>query len=119
MLVYVMLTCYLQLTLIKHFSLYLYKVTLLHRRSFTLVSYNILADVHAFKDCANAPWMTPGLDEWKMAHRHERFMSELAYLDADVICLQEVGTDYFHTTLLPALRGYVNRSLALLGLYEL
>ena len=71
------------------------------------MSYNILADQHAHKDFADASWMTPSREEWRMTHRHEKFMSELAYLDADVICLQEVGTDYFHTQLLPALREYV------------
>jgi mRNA deadenylase 3'-5' endonuclease subunit Ccr4 len=77
-------------------------------QSFSLVSYNVLADCHAQKDYAGdrAPWITD--EQLVMASRHKRILEELIYLDADVICLQEVAGDYLSDLLQPALesRGY-------------
>jgi len=72
-------------------------------RCFTLGSYNVLADYHAQKDYGHgmAPWLTP--EHLSLSSRHQRLMEELAYLDEDVICLQEVGGDYMHDMLQPAL----------------
>jgi len=72
-------------------------------RCFTVGSYNILADFHAQKDYGNgmASWLTA--EELSLSSRHQRLMEELIYLDEDVICLQEVGGDYMHDMLQPAL----------------
>lgn len=72
-------------------------------RCFTLGSYNILADYHAQNDYGHgkASWLTA--EQLSLSSRHERLMEELVYLDEDVICLQEVGGDYMHDMLQPAL----------------
>ena len=70
-------------------------------RCFSIVSYNILADVHAQKDYTGtrAPWITEA--ELSLSTRHELLMKELKYLDSDIICLQEVGGDHMKLLLEP------------------
>jgi len=70
-------------------------------RSFTLGSYNILADYHAQKDYGFASWLTS--EQLSLSSRHQRLIEELIYLDEDVICLQEVGGDYMNGLLQPTL----------------
>lgn len=63
-------------------------------RSFSIVSYNILADVHAQKDYTKdlAPWITG--EQLAISSRHGQLMKELKFLDSDIICFQEVGGTY-------------------------
>ena len=74
-------------------------------KTFTVVSYNILADFHAQKDYtgSSALWITP--DHLSIGYRHKLLMRELLYLDGDIVCLQEVGADYFNDVLRPAMEG--------------
>lgn len=71
---------------------------------FTLASYNILADCHAQR----SPYEWISREDLSLPARHRRMMQELRYLDADIVCLQEVAPDHFHAMLLPQLRelGY-------------
>jgi len=69
---------------------------------FSLVTYNILADCNVWPD--NYPWLTA--HKKSMAFRHAPLLVELWYLDADVVCLQEVDPDYFQDTLLPAMKEF-------------
>ncbi|CAH1798443.1 unnamed protein product [Owenia fusiformis] len=60
---------------------------------FTVVSYNILADYHIRSNPEGHSYLP---EEYLcQEYRHARMMVELQYLDADVICLQEVGKTYF------------------------
>ncbi|XP_076466308.1 uncharacterized protein LOC143297741 isoform X2 [Babylonia areolata] len=68
--------------------------------TFSVVSYNILAECHRSKSTYKAPEEFLGQE-----YRHNLLMKELQYLDADVVCLQEVDPDYFSNTLLPAMRA--------------
>merc|ERR1719483_1430806 len=58
--------------------------------SFTLISYNILADCHMEPE-----WYqyTPD-DSRSSMQRHPKLMTELEMLSGDIICLQEVGDGY-------------------------
>ena len=70
----------------------------------SVASYNILADCHALrglKENSQYQWTTE--DQLKIAHRHDRILQELEYLDSDIYCLQEVGPAYFQDVLLPAM----------------
>ena len=69
-------------------------------QKFTLVSYNILADCHIRKD--SYPWQEEGKS--RMEFRHKRLLQELQYLDADIVCLQEVEPDYYNNILAPTLK---------------
>ncbi|ESN98480.1 hypothetical protein HELRODRAFT_192950 [Helobdella robusta] len=68
-----------------------------HENSFTIASYNILADCHAQRDYKTSTWVTA--EELSVNSRHERIMQEVKFIDADVYCFQEVGTDYFRNVL--------------------
>jgi len=71
--------------------------------SFSVVSYNVLADCHM-----EPGWYQYTPDTGRTAvQRHPRLMEELAALAGDIICLQEVGEDY-HPLLAAELgeRGY-------------
>eukprot|EP00918_Siedleckia_nematoides_P076656 GHVU01167545.1.p1 GENE.GHVU01167545.1~~GHVU01167545.1.p1 ORF type:complete len:810 (-),score=137.39 GHVU01167545.1:645-3074(-) len=72
-----------------------------HSRQFSVVSYNILADCHAQK--AQMPWLSA--EHLSIESRHKRLLQELKYLDADVVCLQEVEPEHFKCMLQPALRA--------------
>ena len=70
--------------------------------SFSVVSYNILAECHRIRYAAEYSY-TPeeflGQD-----YRHNLLMKELQYLNGDIVCLQEVNPAYFNNTLLPAMK---------------
>ncbi|XP_046330032.2 2',5'-phosphodiesterase 12-like [Haliotis rufescens] len=74
-------------------------------RSFTVVSYNILAECHKklgdYHLYTEEKFLT-------QEFRHQLLLQELLYLDADVICLQEVNPSYYNKHLHPALlkHGY-------------
>ncbi|XP_063964250.1 uncharacterized protein LOC129275081 isoform X1 [Lytechinus pictus] len=68
----------------------------------TVVSYNILASIHIKP--RGYPFCPTGHRE--TIERHHQLMVELRiHGDADIICLQEVETDYYHQTLLPELQS--------------
>ncbi|XP_071500008.1 uncharacterized protein [Diadema antillarum] len=67
--------------------------------SFTVMNYNILADCHVKEDWY--PYCPR--DCFKMADRHRQLMAEICHHKPDVICFQEVGTDYFVNQLNPAM----------------
>ncbi|XP_064627808.1 nucleolar protein dao-5-like isoform X2 [Lineus longissimus] len=70
-------------------------------KQFSVVSYNILAECHRKRgDYSHA-----AEEVLEQGYRHRRLMLELKYLDADVICLQEVDPDYYTNTLEPALKA--------------
>ncbi|KAK3097801.1 hypothetical protein FSP39_013307 [Pinctada imbricata] len=73
-------------------------------KHFSVASYNILAQCHLDRndysfteDCYLA-----------LDYRHEKLMKEMKFLNADIVCMQEVGPSYFESKLLPAMReiGY-------------
>ena len=70
--------------------------------SFSVVSYNILAECHRIK-CGAEYSYTPA-EFLGQDYRHGLLMKELRYLNADIVCLQEVNPAYFNTTLLPAMK---------------
>ena len=70
--------------------------------SFSVVSYNILAECARIK-CRAEYSYTP--DEFLgQDYRHRLLMKELQYLNGDIVCLQEVNPAYFNSTLLPAMK---------------
>jgi len=79
------------------------KVSSHGENSFTVVSYNILADCHMEPE-----WYQYTPDDSRTAQqRHSKLMGELDVLNGDIVCLQEVGEGYqpFLTTEM-ASRGY-------------
>jgi len=61
---------------------------------FSVVSYNILADCHALRNPTKSyPWLNE--EQCKILYRHKRLFAEILHYDADILCLQEVSTDYF------------------------
>ena len=71
--------------------------------TFSIVSYNILAECHAIKGFRNGDdylWTTE--EKLKNYYRHDLIWKELEYLDADIYCLQEVPPWYFEDILVPA-----------------
>ena len=71
--------------------------------TFTVASYNILADCHAQK----SGYKFISAEHLSSTYRHQRLMTEFKFLDCDVFCLQEVGTSYFKDILQPAMTVYV------------
>lgn len=72
---------------------------------FSLLTYNILADCHAQRDYNKAgSWISE--QELSMKSRHRVLMEEFKVLDADVVCLQEVGSDYLKEVLKPSLKEF-------------
>ena len=68
---------------------------------FSIVSYNILADCHMRKIPNTYDYTEPQfLDQ---EYRHKLLIEELKYLDSDIVCMQEVGPDYFKNLLEPAM----------------
>ncbi|KAK7492018.1 hypothetical protein BaRGS_00016682 [Batillaria attramentaria] len=72
--------------------------------TFSVVSYNILAECHRTK----TDYSYTALEFLGLEYRHAQLMRELQYLDADIVCLQEVDPIYFENILLPAMQklGY-------------
>ncbi|KAL8596325.1 hypothetical protein ACOMHN_067366 [Nucella lapillus] len=70
-------------------------------RSFSLVSYNILAECNRVK----ADYTYTAEEFLGQGYRHSLLMKELTYLDGDVVCLQEVNPQYYHSTLLPRMKS--------------
>lgn len=71
-------------------------------QTLSVVSYNILADYHAQRDYTGpSSWITK--EHLSVEYRHSLLMKEIRFLDSDILCLQEVQTDYFTSTLRPAL----------------
>jgi len=81
---------------------------------FSVVTYNILADFYLqsalskgrYKNCPQE-FVTPKQD--RNCPRHELLMTELKWLDGDIVCLQEVDPPYF--------AGILSEDMSLLG-YE-
>uniref|UniRef100_UPI00398E62A2 2',5'-phosphodiesterase 12-like n=1 Tax=Pristiophorus japonicus TaxID=55135 RepID=UPI00398E62A2 len=71
---------------------------------FSIVSYNILADCHILPGY----YSYISADQKLMVTRHGQLMVELKTLNGDVVCLQEVGPEYYRSLLLPAMEelGY-------------
>lgn len=68
---------------------------------FTLMNYNILADCH-IKD----GWYPYCPQEFlKMSDRHRALMLEIKHHDPHIVCLQEVGPDYFAHQLNPEMHS--------------
>ena len=70
--------------------------------AFSVVSYNILADCHTKP--SYYPYRDPKYLE--QDSRHGVLMAELKALDADIFCLQEVGSTYYAEKLEPEMRKY-------------
>jgi len=68
---------------------------------FSVASYNILADCHAQR--TSYPWVSK--EHLSMTHRADRLRKEIRYLDADVLCLQEVDPNYYADTLVPLMKA--------------
>ena len=69
-------------------------------KQFTVVSYNILAQCHLERN--DYSFTSP--EYLALEHRHQKMMSEFQFLDADVVCLQEVGPAYFESLLMKTIR---------------
>jgi len=66
------------------------KVSSVGEKSFSLVSYNILADCHMEPE-----WYQYTPDDSRTAQqRHSKLIKELDVLNGDIVCLQEVGDEY-------------------------
>ena len=65
----------------------------------SVVCYNVLAELYATAE------RHPYTPTWALAwsYRKMRLLQELAYLDSDIICLQEVETAQYHEFFLPNL----------------
>ncbi|XP_046583247.1 CCR4-Not complex 3'-5'-exoribonuclease subunit Ccr4-like [Haliotis rubra] len=74
---------------------------------FSVASYNILAECHQL----NGDYSYTEDKYLVQEYRHSLLLRELNFLDADIVCLQEVNPQYYNTILLPALRqsGYEGR----------
>lgn len=64
----------------------------------SVVSYNILADCHVQRG-HNSDYTDPVY--LSLEARHKVILKEITYLNGDVVCLQEVGPEYFRHTLEP------------------
>jgi hypothetical protein len=75
--------------------------------SFSVVSYNILADYYAQKDFGGdkAPWVTD--EQLAISSRHVRLMKELEFLDSDIVCFQEVQGNHMNDLLTPDMEALV------------
>lgn len=71
---------------------------------FTVLTYNILADLYATQQAF--PTSDPCALLWQ--YRRQLILQELAMYDADIICLQEVQSNSFHEDLRPEMdrRGF-------------
>ena len=69
-------------------------------KQFSIVSYNVLADCHLFRNdysFTDSGYLEPD-------YRLNKLVEEIQYLDGDVVCLQEVDPDFFKDQLLPSMR---------------
>jgi len=73
-----------------------------NRLGFTLLTYNVLAEIYATSDAYAycSPWALP----WN--YRRRNILRELVNYRADVMCLQEVQADHFENFLEPELAKY-------------
>eukprot|EP00316_Scyphosphaera_apsteinii_P004727 CAMPEP_0119298266 /NCGR_PEP_ID=MMETSP1333-20130426/469_1 /TAXON_ID=418940 /ORGANISM="Scyphosphaera apsteinii, Strain RCC1455" /LENGTH=503 /DNA_ID=CAMNT_0007299329 /DNA_START=234 /DNA_END=1745 /DNA_ORIENTATION=+ len=73
-----------------------------NRLGFTLLTYNVLAEIYATSDAYPycAPWALP----WN--YRRRGILRELINYRADVMCLQEVQADHYENFLEPELAKY-------------
>lgn len=74
------------------------------RNRFTVLTYNILADLYATQQAF--PTSDPCALLWQ--YRRQLILQELALYDADIVCLQEVQSTSFHEDLRPEMdrRGF-------------
>ena len=72
-------------------------------KQFSIVSYNVLADCHFFRN--DYSFTHP--DHLEPDYRLNKLIEEIQFLDADIVCLQEVDPAFFQDQLLPHLKGYV------------
>lgn len=74
------------------------------RSRFTVLTYNILADLYATQQAF--PSSDPCSLLWQ--YRRQLIFQELAMYDADIVCLQEVQSTSFHDDLRPEMerRGF-------------
>ena len=70
-------------------------------KQFSIVSYNVLADCHLFRN--DYSFTRP--DYLEPDYRLDKLMEEIQFLDADIVCLQEVDPDFFQDQLLPHMKG--------------
>ena len=70
-------------------------------KQFSVVSYNVLADCHLFKN--DYSFTHP--DHLEPDYRLNKLMEEIQFLDADIVCLQEVDPDFYQDQLLPHMKG--------------
>lgn len=71
-------------------------------KQFSIVSYNVLADCHLFRNdysFTDSGYLEPD-------YRLNKLVEEIQYLDGDVVCLQEVDPDFFKDQLLPSMRSF-------------
>lgn len=69
----------------------------------SVVSYNILADCHVQRG-HHSDYTEPVY--LSLEARHKVILKEITYLNGDVVCLQEVGPEYFRHTLEPDMNRY-------------
>lgn len=63
-----------------------------------MVSYNILAEHHRRKT-ADGYLKHTEAQYLDLSYRHKRIIQEIQALNADVVCMQEVDSNYFSETL--------------------
>ncbi|XP_021377441.1 uncharacterized protein LOC110465734 isoform X1 [Mizuhopecten yessoensis] len=68
-------------------------------KQFSVVSYNILAQCHLERNDYSFT-ESQYLEE---SYRHQNLMKEIKYLNADLVCMQEVGPLYYESLLKPAM----------------
>jgi mRNA deadenylase 3'-5' endonuclease subunit Ccr4 len=73
--------------------------------TFSVVSYNILADCHL--QFNKAEYKYTAEEFLAQNYRHALLMKELKYLDGDIVCLQEVAPDYYEESILPFMQAFV------------
>jgi CCR4-NOT transcription complex subunit 6 len=76
--------------------------TNMNRLGFTLLTYNVLAEIYATSDAY--PYCPAWALPWN--YRRRNILRELINLRADVMCLQEVQADHFENFLEPELGKY-------------
>ena len=70
-------------------------------KQFSVVTYNILADCHFRRNDKLNRYPADEKPFIELPARHKRLMAELCYVDADIVCLQEVEPEYYSKTLSP------------------
>ncbi|XP_064595309.1 fibrous sheath CABYR-binding protein-like [Liolophura sinensis] len=72
-------------------------------KQFSVVSYNILADCWLNRFADTYTHASPKAKD--PSYRHSRLLEEIKYLDADIVCMQEVDIAVYEGNLLPAMTG--------------